>query len=126
MSSGFAGLPIIADTWVPAGGLAAAAARPAPPLARVPAQLPPARLCRSFHWLRYMGPQVALLGVDMRSERSKARILPPAAYGVLQAAVGALPARLQHLVVLSGVPLVFPAVRCCSNYACGGGTGAAG
>ncbi len=39
--------------------------------------LPNARLRRSsFHFLRYMGPQVVLLGIDMRSERTKVRILP--------------------------------------------------
>lgn len=121
-----------------------------------------------------MGPQVVLLGIDMRSERTKARIMPQAsacrrrrmsgvcasqcmeqprclprmavlprggpaaswrcvlafdvrnnwrlpdvrnkwllqsAYDLLDEAVAALPPGPQHLVVLSGVPLIFPAVR---------------
>lgn len=119
-----------------------------------------------------MGPQVVVLGVDMRSERTKARILPqvrgglvgnpqralqgtgsvcppsvpgaashdvatcvckiPAAaaaqstpychpcchphpasqsaYDLLEGAVASLPPGPQHLVVLSGVPLIFPTV----------------
>lgn len=32
--------------------------------------------CSAFHYVRYMGPQVVLLGIDMRSQRSKDRILP--------------------------------------------------
>lgn len=137
-------------------------------------------LCRSaFHYVRYMGPQVVLLGIDMRSERSKARILPEvggancehvpcpdrileegaahemlqcrlagmcsqlraamlccrtmlsaahtpatdahrsllsiasthqAAYELFEETIAALPPGPQHLVVLSGVPLIFPAV----------------
>ena len=29
-----------------------------------------------MHWLKWMGPQVAVLGIDMRSQREKARIMP--------------------------------------------------
>lgn len=64
----------------------------------------------AFHYVRYMGPQVVLLGIDMRSQRSKDRILPEAAYELFEETIAALPPGPQHLVVLSGVPLIFPAV----------------
>lgn len=32
--------------------------------------------CSEFHFLKFMGPQVALLGLDMRSQRSKDRVMP--------------------------------------------------
>ncbi|EFN58804.1 hypothetical protein CHLNCDRAFT_140598 [Chlorella variabilis] len=55
-----------------------------------------------------MGPQVVIIGMDMRSQRKKDRIMPPATYDLLKRTVDSLPAGPQHLVVLSGIPLIFP------------------
>lgn len=63
-----------------------------------------------FHFLKYMGPQVLLLGVDMRSQRTKERILPQSTYDLLERTVAALPEGPQHIVVLCGCPLIFPAI----------------
>lgn len=64
----------------------------------------------AFHFVRWMGPQVVLLGMDMRSERSKGRIMPQAAYELFNQAVEELPAGPLHLVALSGVPVIFPKI----------------
>jgi hypothetical protein len=32
---------------------------------------------RELHFVKFMGPQVVLLGMDMRSQRKKNRIMPP-------------------------------------------------
>ncbi|KAI3436720.1 hypothetical protein D9Q98_006135 [Chlorella vulgaris] len=63
-----------------------------------------------FHFLKYLGPQVAVLGVDMRSQRTKARIMPPSTFALLKRTVDEMPPGTQHLVVLSGIPLIFPTV----------------
>ena len=63
-----------------------------------------------YHSVRYMGPQVALLAIDMRTRRTKEQIMPPATYDLLQKAALELPESVKHVVMLSGVPLVFPSV----------------
>ena len=99
-----------------------------------------------FHSVKYMGPQVALLCIDMRMKRAKARILPEVlsflcffcfllcmilcssllfvciscdntildvmqyTYQLLRNALLDLPESVQHVVALSGVPVVFPSV----------------
>lgn len=63
-----------------------------------------------FHCVKFMGPQVALLGIDMRSKRSKRKILPDSTYTLLEKALMDLPDSVNHVVVLSGVPVVFPSI----------------
>lgn len=63
-----------------------------------------------LHTLKWLGPQVRLLGIDMRSRRTKAQILPPESYALLRDKLRAVPAEVQHLVVLSGIPVVFPKI----------------
>ncbi|PSC71461.1 DNA repair REV1 [Micractinium conductrix] len=63
-----------------------------------------------LHYLKYLGPQVVLLGVDMRSRRTRARIMPDSAYQLLEEAVMAMPSGPQHIVVMCGCPLIFPSI----------------
>ena len=63
-----------------------------------------------FHSVKFMGPQVALLGIDMRTKRSKKKILPDTTYDLLEKAMLGLPETVDHVVVLSGVPVVFPSI----------------
>lgn len=64
-----------------------------------------------FHAVKYFGPQVAALSIDMRTKRSKARILPKTTYVLLEKALLSMPESVTHVVALSGVPVVFPSVR---------------
>eukprot|EP00887_Chlorella_sp_A99_P004994 scaffold4.g4994.t1 len=59
----------------------------------------------SFDYLKWLGPQVALLGLDMRTQRTKTLIMPPAQLQLARRTVMALPEGVQHLVVMSGMPL---------------------
>lgn len=59
----------------------------------------------------------------MRSKRTQDAVMPPSTYELLRATCTALPPQTQHLVVLSGIPLVFPKVRplpsvCCLQHSC--------
>ncbi|GAB4814045.1 hypothetical protein N2152v2_001091 [Parachlorella kessleri] len=56
-----------------------------------------------YHFIKYMGPEVALVGVDMRSRRSK-----KSTFDAVEREVLALPESVRHIIVMSGVPLVFP------------------
>ena len=63
-----------------------------------------------FHSVKFMGPQVALLCMDMRSKRSKEKILPDKTYGLIEKALDSMPDGVEHMVALSGVPVVFPSI----------------
>lgn len=64
-----------------------------------------------YHSVRYMGPQVALLAIDMRTRREKGQILPKETYNLIEKVSMEMPESVKHVVMLSGVPLVFPSVR---------------
>ena len=63
-----------------------------------------------FHSVKFLGPQIAGIGIDMRSKRTKKRILPESTYHVIEEQMLGLPASVEHVLVLSGVPVVFPSI----------------
>lgn len=63
-----------------------------------------------YHFLKMLGPQVALLGIDMRTRRQRKQIIPQDTYPLLSKVMAGLPPSTEHLLVMSGVPLVFPQV----------------
>lgn len=63
-----------------------------------------------YHSVRFMGPQVAVLAIDMRTRRSKKEILPLSTYQLIRNAALELPDCVEHVVMLSGVPLIFPSI----------------
>lgn len=63
-----------------------------------------------YHSVRYLGPQVALFAIDMRSKRSKRRILPESTYQLIRSESLELPESVRHVVIMSGVPVVFPKI----------------
>lgn len=58
--------------------------------------------------LTYLGPKQWCLLVDCRSERKVDQICSPATYSRLFDAVRRLPAGVEHLIILLGVPLAYP------------------
>ncbi|GAA5879341.1 hypothetical protein JCM1840_006959 [Sporobolomyces johnsonii] len=63
---------------------------------------------RNHSFLSYLGPKMYILAVDWRSERRFDQLASKTTYDRLFAAVRALPAGVQHLVVLLGVPIAYP------------------
>ncbi|KAL4527925.1 hypothetical protein Ndes2526B_g07715 [Nannochloris sp. 'desiccata'] len=63
-----------------------------------------------YHSVRFMGPQVAVLAIDMRTRRTKKEILPLSTYQLIRNAALELPDCVEHVVVLSGVPVIFPTI----------------
>ena len=61
--------------------------------------------------LKHFGPTVSVFAIDMRSKRTQNMIMPGSTYDLLRTTAMALPPQTQHLVVLSGIPLVFPKAR---------------
>jgi hypothetical protein len=64
-----------------------------------------------YHSVRFLGPQVAVLALDMRTRRSKKEILPLSTYQLIRTVALELPQCVEHVVVLSGVPVIFPNFR---------------
>ncbi|KDD73787.1 hypothetical protein H632_c1837p0, partial [Helicosporidium sp. ATCC 50920] len=65
---------------------------------------------RPYHSFHYMGPAVSLLIADMRTLRTKNRCLSRDCLKMLADACMTIPNHVEHLVVASGVPVIWPAV----------------
>ena len=64
----------------------------------------------SFSFLKLVGPTVALLGVDIRAERTKERILTDGSWKMVFDKVYQLPNTVRHLIVNFTVPILYPRV----------------
>ncbi|KAJ1564302.1 hypothetical protein HK096_008683, partial [Nowakowskiella sp. JEL0078] len=62
----------------------------------------------SYSFVKQMGPEMALLGVDTRKERNLTQIVHPESSNMIFARLDALPASTRHLIVLLGVPIAYP------------------
>ncbi|GAA5996184.1 uncharacterized protein JCM10292_007447 [Rhodotorula paludigena] len=59
-------------------------------------------------FLSYLGPKMYILMIDWRGERRKDQLASKTTYERCERAVDALPAGVEHLVVLLGVPIAYP------------------
>ena len=66
--------------------------------------------CPSFSFLKLLGPTVAILGVDIRSERTKEQIMSKESWDVVFAKAQDLPQTVRHLMVNFTVPIIYPKV----------------
>ncbi|CAD7704898.1 unnamed protein product [Ostreobium quekettii] len=61
-----------------------------------------------LHFLRLMGPTVALLGLDTRSERTLTQVLSPKSWDTVFDQLSTLPPSVRHLVVALPLPITYP------------------
>ncbi|KAJ1660599.1 hypothetical protein IWQ61_000493 [Dispira simplex] len=62
-----------------------------------------------FSWLKHVGSTTALLGIDTRFERNLEQVVTPASYDLIfQNLQNHLSNECRHLVVILGVPIVYP------------------
>eukprot|EP00210_Caulerpa_lentillifera_P005345 g5108.t1 len=64
----------------------------------------------ALSFLKYLGPEVAVLGVDIRSERTKTRVLCDESWTQIFKRLANMPSSIQHLIVVFTVPIVYPHV----------------
>ncbi|GMH35374.1 hypothetical protein BSKO_03242 [Bryopsis sp. KO-2023] len=64
----------------------------------------------SFSYLRYFGPKVALVGVDIRAERTKEQVMSEEAWELLFEKMEEIPDTVDHMVMVLTVPLIYPKV----------------
>jgi hypothetical protein len=61
-----------------------------------------------WHFVKYLGPAVAVVGPDGRSERTQTQVLAGPTYQGLFPKVACLPPSVQHCIWMLPVPIVYP------------------
>ena len=68
---------------------------------------------QSYSFVRRLGPQVALVAPDTRSERTKKQIVSAESWHMIFERMNTLPESVQHVVLLTTVPVLYPKVIQC-------------
>ncbi|KAI1331597.1 hypothetical protein F5Y16DRAFT_360364 [Xylariaceae sp. FL0255] len=63
---------------------------------------------QGWHFVKFLGPAVAVVGADVRSERTQNRVLAGPTYQGLFPKVAMLPPSVQHCIWMISVPLLYP------------------
>lgn len=71
---------------------------------------------QGLSWVSQLGPNLAVAAFDTRSERSRDIIIPPEAIDELMRRVDALPDSVQHLIVVSAVPIAYPEITVLERF----------
>ncbi|KND03116.1 uncharacterized protein SPPG_02177 [Spizellomyces punctatus DAOM BR117] len=66
---------------------------------------------QTFHFVKLLGPSVALFGPDTRSERTPMQILSPQSYNLLFQTLRTLPPTIKHVIAMLAVPIVYPRLK---------------
>ncbi|KAK0657599.1 hypothetical protein B0T16DRAFT_64107 [Cercophora newfieldiana] len=61
-----------------------------------------------WHFVKYLGPAVVVVGPDCRSERTQTRVMAGPTYQGLFPKVATLPPSVQHCIWMLSVPVVYP------------------
>lgn len=63
---------------------------------------------QGWHFVKFLGPALVLVGADLRSERTHNRVLAGPTYQGLFPKVALLPPSVQHCIWMLSVPVVYP------------------
>ncbi|KAH8737545.1 hypothetical protein BGZ61DRAFT_470966 [Ilyonectria robusta] len=61
-----------------------------------------------WHFVKYLGPAVVVVGPDCRSERTQAQVMAGPTYQGIFPKVATLPPSVQHCIWMVSVPIVYP------------------
>lgn len=61
-----------------------------------------------WHFIKYLGPAMVVVGPDCRSERTQTRVLAGPTYQGLFPKVAMLPPSVQHCIWMVSVPIIYP------------------
>ncbi|KAJ2904722.1 hypothetical protein MKZ38_007340 [Zalerion maritima] len=61
-----------------------------------------------YHFVKYLGPDVVIVGPDCRSERSQSHVMAGPTYQGIFPKVAMLPPSVQHCIWMVSVPLIYP------------------
>lgn len=78
---------------------------------------------QGWHFVKFLGPAVVIVGADLRSERTQTRVLAGPTYQGIFPKVALLPPSVQHCIWLLSVPIVYPRLDTVESLANGLATG---
>ena len=61
-----------------------------------------------WHFVKYLGPAVAVVGPDCRSERNQNQVMAGRTYQGIFPKIATLPRSIQHCIWMISVPLIYP------------------
>ncbi|OIW34398.1 hypothetical protein CONLIGDRAFT_638761 [Coniochaeta ligniaria NRRL 30616] len=70
-----------------------------------------------WHFVKYLGPAVVVVGPDCRSERTQSRVLAGPTYQGIFPKVALLPPSVQHCIWMVSVPVVYPRLEAMETLA---------
>ena len=70
-----------------------------------------------WHFVKYLGPAVVVVGPDCRSERNPHQVLAGPTYQGLFPKIATLPQSVQHCILMIAVPLIYPRLEAAEQIA---------
>jgi hypothetical protein len=70
-----------------------------------------------WHFLKYLGPAVVVVGPDSRSERMRTQVLAGPTYQGIFPKVATLPPSVQHCIWMLPVPVIYPRLEAMESFA---------
>lgn len=70
-----------------------------------------------WHFVKYLGPAVAIVGPDTRSERNPHQVMAGPTYQGLFPKIALLPPTIQHCILMIAVPLIYPRLDAAESIA---------
>jgi hypothetical protein len=70
-----------------------------------------------WHFVKYLGPAVAVVGLDGRSERTQQQVIAGPTYQGLFPKVAKLPPSVQHCIWMISVPIIYPRLEAVESFA---------
>ncbi|KAK2738265.1 hypothetical protein FQN57_007128 [Myotisia sp. PD_48] len=70
-----------------------------------------------WHFIKYLGPAIAVVGPDCRSERNPHQVLAGPTYQGIFPKVASLPPSVQHCIWMISVPLLYPRLETAEHLA---------
>jgi hypothetical protein len=70
-----------------------------------------------WHFVKFLGPAVAVVGPDTRSERNPHQVMAGPTYQGLFPKIAMLPQSVQHCIMMVPVPIVYPRLEAAEQFA---------
>ncbi|KAL2828657.1 hypothetical protein BDW59DRAFT_170797 [Aspergillus cavernicola] len=70
-----------------------------------------------WHFVKYLGPAVVLVGLDCRSERNQHQVLAGPTYQGIFPKIAMLPPTVQHCLWMLSIPLIYPRLETAEHIA---------
>lgn len=70
-----------------------------------------------WHFVKFLGPAVAVVGLDCRSERNPHQVMAGSTYQGLFPRIALLPHSVQHCILMIAVPVIYPRLEAAEQIA---------